>query len=81
MVQSGGMSYTFQILLRPEPEGGYTVLVPSLPGCVTFGSTLEEAEQMAQDAIEGCIAVMKEEGEEIVDDSRSLEKHIQVAVA
>ncbi len=72
------MSYWFQIVLRPEPEGGYTVLVPSLPGCVTYGETLEEAERMAQDAIEGCIAVLKEEGEEIVDDSRSLEKHVQV---
>ncbi len=27
------MRYT--IYLRPEPEGGYTVIVPSLPGCIT----------------------------------------------
>lgn len=75
------VSYWFHIVLRPEPEGGYTVLVPSLPGCVTYGATIEEAERMAKDAIEGCIAVLKGEGEEIVDDSRTLEKHIQVAVA
>lgn len=75
------VSYCFHIVLRPEPEGGYTVLVPSLPGCVTYGATIEEAERMAKDAIEGCIAVLKEEGEEIVDDSRTLEKHIQVAAA
>lgn len=75
------MSYTFRIILRPEPEGGYTVLVPSLPGCVTYGETIEEAHRMAKDAIEGCLAVMKEEGEEIVDDSRSLEQHVQVALA
>ena len=75
------MSYWFHIVLRPEPEGGYTVLVPSLPGCVTYGATLEEAERMAQDAIEGCIAVLKEEGEDIVDDSQTLEKHIQVVTA
>ncbi|MBI3618985.1 type II toxin-antitoxin system HicB family antitoxin [Candidatus Peregrinibacteria bacterium] len=74
------MTLTFQILLRPEPEGGYTVIVPSLPGCVTYGETLEEAERMAQDAIEGCLAVMREEGEQIIDDSNSLEKHIQVAM-
>ena len=72
------MSYFFHIVLRPEPEGGYTVLVPSLPGCVTYGATLEAAEHMAQDAIEGCIAVLKEEGEEIVDDAKTLERHIQV---
>jgi antitoxin HicB len=75
------MSFWFQIIFRPEPEGGYTVLVPSLPGCVTYGETLEEAERMAQDAIEGCVAVMKEEGEDIVDDSGTFEKRIQVAVA
>ena len=27
----------YRILLRKEPEGGYTVMVPSLPGCVTYG--------------------------------------------
>jgi predicted RNase H-like HicB family nuclease len=75
------MSYRFRIILRPEPEGGYTVIVPSIPGCVTYGETLEEAERMAQDAIEGCLAVMKEEGEEIIDDSQILERQVQVAVA
>ena len=75
------MSYTFRIILRPEPEGGYTVFVPSLRGCITYGETMEEAERMAKDAIEGCLEVMREEGEEIVDDSKSLERRIQVAVA
>ena len=75
------MSYTFRIILRLEPEGGYTVMVPSLPGCVTYGATLEEANAMAQDAIQGCIEVLREEGEEIRDDSRNFEQNIQVAVA
>jgi len=30
----------YRILLRREPEGGYTVTVPTLPGCVTFGYPL-----------------------------------------
>ena len=75
------VSYWFHIVFRPEPEGGYTVVVPSLPGCVTYGDTLQEAEQMAQDAIEGCVAVLREQGEDIVDDSKTFEKHIQIAVA
>ena len=77
----GTVSYWFHIVLRPEPEGGYTVVVPSLPGCVTYGETLEEAVRMAQEAIEGCVAVLQEQGEEIVDDSHTFEKHIQVAIA
>jgi len=43
---------TYKVLLRPEPEGGYTVTVPALPGCVTFGESVEEAMKMAQEAIE-----------------------------
>ncbi len=53
--------YRYTILLEPDPdEGGYTVTVPSLPGIVTQGDTLEEAISMARDAIklhiEGLIA-------------------------
>lgn len=44
------LSYT--ILLQPEPEGGYTVSVPSLPGCITYGKDIREAKAMARDAIE-----------------------------
>ncbi|WP_255331810.1 type II toxin-antitoxin system HicB family antitoxin [Methanocalculus taiwanensis] len=40
------------MLLRKESEGGYTITVPTLPGCVTFGETIEEAIKMAKEAIE-----------------------------
>jgi predicted RNase H-like HicB family nuclease len=55
----------YKILLRKEPEGGYTVTVPSLPGCVTYGSTIEEAIDMAKEAIELYIESLKAHGEEI----------------
>ena len=42
----------FRILLKKEPEGGYTVNVPSLPGCVTYGDNIEHAIEMAREAIE-----------------------------
>ena len=42
----------FRTLLRKEPEGGYTVIVPLLPGCVTYGATMEEAVAMSKEAIE-----------------------------
>jgi len=47
---------------KPEPEGGYTVTVPALPGCVSYGETFEQAIDMAFDAIEGWLAVAREEG-------------------
>ncbi|MFH1523084.1 MAG: type II toxin-antitoxin system HicB family antitoxin [Patescibacteria group bacterium] len=43
---------SFQINLIKEPEGGYTVIVPQLPGCASFGQTIEEAEKNAKQAIE-----------------------------
>ncbi|MCQ1537843.1 type II toxin-antitoxin system HicB family antitoxin [Methanocalculus taiwanensis] len=45
-------SLNYRILLRREPEGGYTVTVPTLPGCVTFGEIIEEAITMVREAIE-----------------------------
>lgn len=45
-------TYHYTIILHPDTEeGGYTVTVPTLPGCVTQGETLEDAIAMAKDAI------------------------------
>ncbi len=44
--------YSYQINLIPEREGGYTVLVPLLPGCISYGGTIEEATANAREAIE-----------------------------
>ncbi len=53
------MEREYTILLDPdEAEGGYTVTVPALPGCVTQGETLDEAIAMAQDAIAGFIEAL-----------------------
>ena len=70
---------TYRIVLRKEPEGAYTALVPSLPGCVTWGETVEQALEMAKDAIEGYIAVLQEEGEAIPDDNEILEYSLQLS--
>jgi len=69
---------TYRIVLRKEPEGVYTALVPSLPGCITWGQTVEEALEMAKDAITGYINVLREEGEIIPDDNDTLEYSLQL---
>jgi predicted RNase H-like HicB family nuclease len=43
----------YNIMLRPEPEGGSTALASALPGCVTYGRTVDEAREMAREAISG----------------------------
>jgi predicted RNase H-like HicB family nuclease len=41
-----------RVILEPSEEGGYTALVPSLPGCISEGETREEALKNIQEAIE-----------------------------
>jgi predicted RNase H-like HicB family nuclease len=52
----------YKIILRKEEDGTYTVIVPSLPGCLNFGHTVEEALEMAKEAIEGFIRCMTMRG-------------------
>ncbi len=55
----------YTILFQPEPEGGFTVTVPALPGCITYGRNLEEARRMATDAIGAYLASVQKDGEPI----------------
>lgn len=41
-----------QILLEPSEEGGYTVIAPTLPGCISEGDTKEDAIKNIKEAIE-----------------------------
>ena len=41
-----------KVILEPSDEGGYTVYVPSLPGCISEGNTREEALPNIREAIE-----------------------------
>ena len=72
---------SYRIILRPEPEGGFTVIVPSLPGCVTYGKSLEEAKDMAIDAIKAYLESLKKHNEPIIDDSDVLESTLSIQFA
>jgi predicted RNase H-like HicB family nuclease len=41
-----------KVVLEPSDEGGYTVYVPALPGCISEGETIEEALRNIREAIE-----------------------------
>ena len=71
----------YRILLRPEPEGGFSVIVPSLPGCITYGKDLEEAKEMAVDAIKAYLGSLRKHKEPIVDDSETLESTLSIQLA
>jgi antitoxin HicB len=59
------MQYTYKILLHKEPEGGFTVTVPALPGCITYGEDIDDAMAMAKDAVELYIEELQSRGESI----------------
>lgn len=58
----------YNLIFKSEPEGGFTVIAPSLPGCVTYGKTLKEAKEMARDAISGYLHSLKKHNEPIPSD-------------
>jgi antitoxin HicB len=64
---------TYRVLLNREPEGGYTVMVPTLPGCITYGDSVDEAIAMAKEAIELYIESLVAHNEPVPDESNMLE--------
>jgi predicted RNase H-like HicB family nuclease len=72
---------TYRVVLRKEPEGSFTVLVPALPGCITYGETVEEAMKMAEEAIELYVEELEARGEEVPDDSNTLEYSVYLKTA
>ena len=69
---------SYNLIFRPEPEGGFTVTVPALQGCVTYGKNLKQAKAMALDAIVGYIASLKKHGQPIPSDQDSFISAVQV---
>ncbi|MBI2452704.1 MAG: type II toxin-antitoxin system HicB family antitoxin [Parcubacteria group bacterium] len=69
----------YNIILHQEPEGGFTVFVPALPGCITYGRTLHEAQRMAADAIRAYVASLRKHREPIPSDEASFIGTVELA--
>lgn len=67
-----GDRISYQAVFTPEPEGGYTVTVPALSGCITYGATFEEAMKNAREVILLCLEIMRDDGEKFPTESGSL---------
>ncbi len=59
------MKLVYPAAFYPCEEGGYTVVVPDLPGCVTEGDSLAEAILMGEDAASGWVLTELEDGNEV----------------
>jgi predicted RNase H-like HicB family nuclease len=58
----------FTVILEPQRDGGFTVSVPALPGCISEGENREEALKNIKEAIELYLEVLKEDGKPIPQD-------------
>ncbi len=76
--------YSYTVFFEPAAEGGYVVTCPALPGLVTEGDTLEEAREMARDAILAYLESLRKDGEPIPADPRMtlepVKEKIKVAI-
>lgn len=62
--------YQYTAIFEPEEEGGFTVTIPSLPGCISEGDTFEEAFENIKEAAGLYLEVMKKKKEGIVEEKK-----------
>jgi predicted RNase H-like HicB family nuclease len=72
--------YNYTVLFEPLEEGGYNVIIPAIPEICTFGVTLEEAREMAKDAIRCFLESALKTGEPIPKDVEPAKERLAVAV-
>lgn len=76
----GTVMHTYSIVVDPDVDGGYTVTVPALPGCITQGATVEECMANAQEAIALYLEHLSASGQPIPEETES-PKLLKVTVA
>lgn len=69
----------FQVIFIPQAEGGFTAEVLDLPGCISEGDTLEEAQKNIQEAIELYLDTLEDRGIPLPDRPTNM-LHTQMAV-
>ena len=68
-----------KVVLEKQEEGGYTVYVPSLPGCISQGKTKAQALKNIKDAIKGYLESLKKHPEERVFERKVVIEAVSVA--
>ncbi len=71
--------YSYSIILEPQEDGGFTVLVPALPEVVTEGETEQEALANAQEAIQAILEFRRDRGLPFPADAQPRIRQVTVA--
>ena len=66
------------LLIQDGDDGGYSAVVPALPGCVTQGDTIEEVLEQAREAATGWLEAQSMRGEQEETESVTLVKEIEL---
>ena len=61
-------SYTFRVIIEPDERNTFHAYVPALPGCHTWGETLEETRENIRDAINAYLQSLHAHGEVIPEE-------------
>lgn len=72
--------YSYTVVYEPMKEGGYQVVVPLLPGLVTYGRNFEESQEMARDAIRCHLEGLLKDKEEIPQEREIVQEKVSVSV-
>lgn len=77
------MTYNYTIIYEAEEKGGYHAFCPTLPGCHTFGSNIEEARKNLREAISAYLESLLKDGEHIPEEKDLLigEMKLELAAA
>jgi len=73
------MTREYRVVIEAEPDGGYSVWVPALPGCASQGEDVEEALVNVREAIQCYIESAKKHGEPVPDEGTMTEAMVEVA--
>ena len=71
--------YGFTILIEPNDPDGYLVTCPALPGLVTQGDTLDEANEMAHDAIQAYVESLIADGQQVPRDKITVPVQVSIS--
>ncbi|MDI9633250.1 MAG: type II toxin-antitoxin system HicB family antitoxin [Methanolinea sp.] len=74
------MEKTYSVIIEPGEDGWFVVTVPALPGCITQGKTIEEAEKNAKEAIEAYIESLAKRRKAIPDQQGVAIRKVTVVV-
>ncbi|KKT74601.1 MAG: hypothetical protein UY17_C0036G0006 [Candidatus Beckwithbacteria bacterium GW2011_GWC2_47_9] len=72
---------SYNVIFQAELEGGYTTIVPALPGCVSYGKTIEKAKANIKEAMELYLESLTAHGEKPTTDPDTFVSSVEISTA